>query len=83
MLYIFEIEVLKMIRESILNQIKDLTLEQIYQVAKGHNNNIFWNFMHLLVTQQILCYKLASQPIKIEGLYWNFIKKEQFLKKPL
>lgn len=37
----------------------------IYTVPKGYNNNVFWNAAHLLVTQQLLCYKLANQTMLI------------------
>ncbi len=40
--------------------VRDLTVEQLNQIPKGFNNNLAWNLGHVLVTQQLLCYKLSG-----------------------
>ncbi len=57
------IELLRATRKNVLNSLEGLTLEQINTVPKGFNNSIGWNFVHSLVTQQILCYKLSNLPV--------------------
>jgi hypothetical protein len=56
-------ELLRATRRNVLNAIEGLSLEQINAVPKGFNNTIGWNFVHGLVTQQILCYKLSNLPV--------------------
>ena len=40
--------------------IESLTNEQLNKIPAGFKNNIAWNVAHLLVTQQLLCYKLSG-----------------------
>ena len=61
-----QIAILKNTRLTILDHIKDLSLEQVTKVPEGFNNNIQWNLVHLLVTQQLLCYKLGNEAIIID-----------------
>lgn len=52
--------ILKSSRILILKLIEDLTLEQLQTIPEGFNNNILWNVAHLVVTQQLLIYKLSG-----------------------
>ena len=36
------------------------TLEQLNTIPKGFKNNIIWNIGHIIVTQQLLAYKLSG-----------------------
>ncbi len=53
-------DVLKKSRILTLKVINGLTMEQLNTTPKGFNNNIVWNIGHLVVTQQLLCYKLSG-----------------------
>lgn len=53
-------------RENFINLINDLSIDQINTIPEGFNNNIAWNFGHILVTQQLLCYKLSGLPMLLE-----------------
>lgn len=55
-----EFEVLKKSREIVLKKIEGLTLEQLHITPEGFKNNIAWNVAHLVVTQQLLHYKLSG-----------------------
>ncbi len=55
-----QFEVLKKSRELVLNLIDGLTIEQLHKIPEGFNNNIAWNVAHLVVTQQLLHYKLSG-----------------------
>ncbi|NNE03514.1 MAG: DinB family protein [Eudoraea sp.] len=35
-------------------------------IPENHNNNIWWNIAHVLVTQQLLVYKLSKVPMRID-----------------
>lgn len=41
------------------------TLEQLNTIPDGFNNNLFWNVAHIVVTQQLLVYKLSGVPMLI------------------
>jgi hypothetical protein len=50
----------QIIRSNALKAIEQLSMEQIYAIPEGYNNNIAWNLAHMVATPQILCYKLAK-----------------------
>jgi len=60
-----QFEILKASRLIILKIIENLSLEQLNKIPEGFKNNIIWNVAHLLVTHQLLLYKLSGLPIAI------------------
>lgn len=68
-------EILKITRRNQLAAIKDLTLEQLNVIPQGFNNNLIWNLGHVIVTQQILCYKLSGNPLNVEDDLLNKFAK--------
>jgi len=46
--------------------------EQLFCIPEHCNNNIFWNIAHVLVTQQLLVYKLSKQNTRLN---WEFVKR--------
>ncbi len=63
------IETIQQSRRLFINLVEDLSIEKLNEIPEGFNNNIIWNFGHVIVSQQILCYKLANQPLKIDAAY--------------
>ncbi len=63
------IETIQQSRRLFINLVEDLSIEKLNEIPEGFNNNIIWNFGHVIVSQQILCYKLANQPFKIDAAY--------------
>ncbi len=55
-----QFNILKTSRKILLKVIEDLTLEQLHTIPEGSKNNIIWNLVHLMVTQQLLHYKLSG-----------------------
>lgn len=53
-------DILRQTRRNILSIINSHDLDQINEIPVGFNNNLAWNFGHVLVTQQLLCYRLAG-----------------------
>jgi len=47
-------------RELTLKAIHNLSIEQLNKIPEGFKNNIAWNVAHLVVTQQLLCYKFSG-----------------------
>ena len=50
-------------RNMVTKVIEGYTLEQLNKVPAGFNNNIIWNIGHIIVTQQLLVYKLSGLPM--------------------
>jgi hypothetical protein len=75
------IEVIKASRNKLLSLVTDLTTEELNYIPTGFNNNIAWQVGHLVVSQQLLCYKLTGQKFLIEDelidLYKNGSKPER------
>ncbi len=40
--------------------LETLTLDQLNTKPKGFNNTIYWNIKHVVITQQLLVYKLSG-----------------------
>ncbi len=55
-----QFDILKKSRQLTLKAINGLTLEQLHTIPDGFKNNIAWNVAHLVVTQQLLQYKLSG-----------------------
>lgn len=55
-----QFNILKKSRELVFKKIENLTNEQLHKIPEGFNNNIIWNVAHLVVTQQLLHYKLSG-----------------------
>lgn len=65
--YVFNLK-----RETIANFIKitdGLSLEQLNTIPAGYNNNIAWNFAHLIAATQSLCYRLSSLATTVDPTF--------------
>ena len=45
--------------------LETLTLDQLNTKPKGFNNTIFWNIKHVVITQQLLIYRLSELPVLV------------------
>ena len=55
-----QFDVLRKSRDLVLKELEGLTLDQIHKIPEGFKNSIAWNVAHLVVTQQLLHYKLSG-----------------------
>lgn len=62
-------------RVLMLKLISGLTMEQLNKIPEGANNSIAWNIAHLVVTQQLLCYKLSNLSTLISDDWIELYKK--------
>lgn len=56
----YAFEVLKITRNNILKTFDGLSIKELNRIPDGFNNNLIWNFGHVVATQQILCYGLSG-----------------------
>lgn len=74
-----QFDVIVKTRTNFLNLVNGLTIDQLNKIPAGFNNNIAWNFGHMILSQQVLCYSRAGlKPRADEAL----IKKYQKGTKP-
>lgn len=60
------IETIRATRKNFLQITEGLSIDEVNKIPPGFNNNIIWNLGHIVVSQQILCYKLSNLPLKID-----------------
>ncbi|MCF7559717.1 DinB family protein [Sabulilitoribacter multivorans] len=62
---------------AILSKIIDNTpLEDLNKVPKGFNNNIIWNIAHVVVSEQLLVYRLSGLPSILSDDMINNYRKD-------
>ncbi len=77
------IEIIRATRKNFFQMTEGLSINDLNKIPAGFNNNIIWNLGHIVVSQQILGYKLSNLPLKIDesyvGKYSKGTKPESFL----
>ncbi|MGJ5641684.1 DinB family protein [Formosa sp. S-31] len=75
----FIFSVLEKSRDIFKSLLESHTLDELNTIPHGFNNNIIWNIGHIVVTQQVLMYKLSGLPVPISE---TLIQKYQKGTKP-
>ena len=68
-------ELNRTVRKLIAPFLEDFNLVQLNTIPEGFSNNLFWNIAHVVVTQQILVYKLSGLPMIISDELVDKYKK--------
>lgn len=55
--------------------LENFSLEQLNSVPKGYRNSMYWNIMHVVVTQQLLVYGLSNVPMLLDSEYIKAFRK--------
>ena len=58
-------EITRTSRKIVSQFLDNYSLEQLNKIPVGFNNNLIWNIAHIVVTQQILVYKLSGLPMMV------------------
>lgn len=66
------IDIMRGARLFMINLIDGISIEKLNEIPFEFNNNLIWNFGHVIATQQILCYRNAGVKPVIED---EFIDK--------
>jgi formate dehydrogenase maturation protein FdhE len=53
-------EITRTSRKIVSQFLENYPLEQLNKIPEGFKNNLFWNIAHIIVTQQLLVYKLSG-----------------------
>ncbi len=62
-------------RKNFIDLMDGLSLKTLNCLAPGFKNTIAWNFGHILVSQQKLCYIPAGVPAKVSDNYLTLFQK--------
>ena len=65
-------------RKILYNFLRNTPKEDLFRIPEGFNNNIWWNIAHVVVTPQLLMYKLSGLDFTIEEELVNKYKKGTF-----
>ncbi|WP_295768132.1 DinB family protein [uncultured Mucilaginibacter sp.] len=61
----FAIEIARHTRLNFIKLMEGLSIEQLNVIPQGYNNNIAWNFAHIVAAQQTLCYVRGKVPTRL------------------
>ena len=72
----FTFDVLHNIRPFFKRHIENHSLEDLNKIPEGYNNNIIWNIGHIVVTAQLLAYKLSGLPMIVDDKLVDKYRKD-------
>ncbi len=72
----FTFEVLANTRKSLKDLLEKISLEDLNKIPENFNNNIIWNIGHIVVSEQILVYKLSGLPTMLSDEMIDKYKKD-------
>ncbi|NKI26486.1 DinB family protein [Arenibacter sp. 6A1] len=62
-------------RKLLYKFLKETPKENLLEIPNGFRNNIWWNIAHVVVTQQLLVYKLGGQQMRVDEALVDKFKK--------
>ncbi|MCH5598459.1 DinB family protein [Niabella ginsengisoli] len=68
-------EIIHITRNNFIELVNGLSIDQLNKIPDGFHNNIAWNFGHIVVTTQGLCYRLSGLPLNIDSSIIDRYKK--------
>ena len=72
-------DIMQKTRINFVHLLDGLTIEQLNKIPEGFNNNLIWNFGHLLATQQAIFYGLCGLKLNVDE---QFVKSYRRYSKP-
>jgi hypothetical protein len=72
----FIFEVFPNTRAALAKIIENYSLEDLNKIPEGFNNNIIWNIGHVIVTEQLLVYKLSGLQPMVSDVLINKYRKD-------
>lgn len=72
----FTFQVINNIRVIFSKIIEETSLEDLNKIPKGFNNSIIWNIAHVVVSEQLLAYKLSGLSSTLSDEIINKYRKD-------
>lgn len=70
-----QFDIIKTTRRNFLELVDSLSVVQLNEIPAGFRNNIAWNFGHIIVSHQNLCYGRSGIPVLMDQLWINKYQK--------
>ncbi|WP_106791528.1 DinB family protein [Aquimarina sp. Aq78] len=70
-------------RKILEKMLDNYSLDQLNEVPEGFKNNLIWNIAHVVVTQQLLVYKLSGLPMMINDEMVDLYRKGTKTERPV
>ncbi|MHA7055649.1 DinB family protein [Aquimarina sp. M1] len=70
-----QLEITRTNRKLLAQILDNYSLEDLNKVPEGFSNNLIWNIAHVIVTQQLLVYKLSGLSMMIDDDMVNTYRK--------
>ncbi len=71
----YELEMLTQGRKNLISLISRYNNEQVNLIPSGFKNNLIWNFGHIIVSHQILCYQKSGLDPAVSAAYIDQFKR--------
>ncbi|WP_108868021.1 DinB family protein [Aquimarina aquimarini] len=62
-------------RKALEKMLDHYSIDQLNKIPEGFKNNLIWNIAHVIVTQQLLVYKLSGLPMMVSDQMVDLYKK--------
>ncbi len=69
------LEMTLQIRKGFYGILKSTPREELLRIPQGYRNNIWWNIAHVVVTQQLLMYRLSGNEPRVPQEFIDKFKK--------
>jgi hypothetical protein len=70
-------------RKTLEKLLDNYSLDELNKVPEGFKNNLIWNIAHVVVTQQLLVYKLSGLPMMISDEMVDLYRKGTKTERPV
>jgi len=70
-----QFELIRQTRTSFIDLVNGLSIEELNEIPEGMNNNIAWNFGHIITAQQGLCNALSGVALHVPAELTEGFKK--------
>ena len=77
------LEIARVNRKMLEKVLNSHSLEQLNQIPEGFRNNLIWNIAHVIVTQQLLTYKLSGLPMGVSDEMVELYRKGTKTERPV
>lgn len=61
----YEFSLLRETRQKFYNLTDTVERKKLLEIPPGFRNNIMWNTCHVLVSQQLMCYRMSGLPTRL------------------
>ena len=80
-----QFKIIGLAQQNLIKLLDSLDIEQINKIPDGFNNNLVWNFAHIVASLQMLCYARPGLPLRLdESFVYSFkigTRPEKFISK--